>query len=113
MDYFELASVLEKDAFIYFDPPYTLTVGSYNDGKRGFKGWSDQQEAMLFEFADDLNSKGIHFMMSYVAEHKGAVNENLLAWIQRKQYRVIQLGDIIGISGSRRKEVLILNYDPL
>lgn len=68
---------------------------------------------MLFEFADDLNSKGIHFMMSYVAEHKGAVNENLLAWIQRKQYRVIQLGDIIGISGSRRKEVLILNYDPL
>lgn len=38
MDYFELASVLEKDAFIYFDPPYTLTVGSYNDGKEDLKG---------------------------------------------------------------------------
>lgn len=36
--------------FVYLDPPYMLTNGSYNDGKRGFKGWDVSQEAALFEF---------------------------------------------------------------
>ena len=67
-------------------------------------------EAELFAFADRLDKAGITFMLSYVIEHKGAVNRELLAWVERKNYRVIRLGDIIGISGSRRKEVLILNY---
>ena len=49
-------------------------------------------------------------MMSYVIEHKGAINKELLGWIDRQGYRVIKLGEILGISGSRRKEVLIVNY---
>ena len=49
-------------------------------------------------------------MLSYVVEHKGATNQELLDWINKRGYRLIQLGDIIGISGSRRKEVLIVNY---
>ena len=61
-------------------------------------------------FADDLNQSGISFMLSYVVEHKGAINKELLDWVGKRGYRLIQLGDIIGISGSRRKEVLIVNY---
>ena len=50
-------------------------------------------------------------MLSYVIEHKGQTNENLIRWINSNHYKTIELGDIIGISGSRRKEVLIVNYD--
>ncbi len=109
-NYKELRGRMSPSTFVYFDPPYNLTTGSYNDGKRGFDGWNKDLEAELFAFADELNRSGVPFMMSYVIEHKGAVNNELLRWIQKQGYRLIQLGDVIGISGSRRKEVLILNY---
>ena len=52
-------------------------------------------------------------MLSYVVEHKGTENEKIKEWITKNNYHVIPLGDILGISGSRRKEVLILNYEVL
>ena len=97
--------------FVYLDPPYMLTNGSYNDGKRGFKGWDVSQEAALFEFLDKLNHEGSRFMLSYVLEHKGKVNQNLVNWTQDNHYHSIELGDILGISGSRRKEILVTNYE--
>lgn len=97
--------------FVYLDPPYMLTNGSYNDGKRGFKGWDVSQEAALFEFLDKLNHEGSRFMLSYVLEHKGKVNQNLVNWTQDNHYHIIELGDILGISGSRRKEILVTNYE--
>lgn len=97
--------------FVYLDPPYMLTNGSYNDGKRGFKGWDVSQEAALFEFLDKLNHEGSRFMLSYVLEHKGKVNQNLVNWTQDNHYHMIELGDILGISGSRRKEILVTNYE--
>ena len=97
--------------FVYLDPPYMLTNGSYNDGKRGFKGWDVSQEAALFEFLDKLNHEGSLFMLSYVLEHKGKVNQNLVNWTQDNHYHIIELGDILGISGSRRKEILVTNYE--
>lgn len=109
-NYSELRDKITPSTFVYFDPPYTLTTGAYNDGKRGFNGWNDKLEAELFSFADELNEKGVQFMLSYVIEHKGKTNKNLLEWIERQGYSIIQLGDIVGISGSRRKEVLIINY---
>ena len=110
-NYTELLNYITQDSFVYFDPPYELTTGSYNDGKRGFKGWNKNLEAELFAFADQLNSNKIPFMLSYVIEHKGKVNQALIEWVNSNSYTIIQLGDIIGISGSRRKEVLIVNYD--
>ena len=97
--------------FVYLDPPYMLTNGSYNDGKRGFKGWDVSQEAALFEFLDKLNHEGSRFMLSYVLEHKEKVNQNLVNWTQDNHYHIIELGDILGISGSRRKEILVTNYE--
>lgn len=109
-NYKELRNQMTSSSFVYFDPPYNLTTGSYNDGKRGFCGWNKELEAELFLFADDLNQSGVSFMLSYVVEHKGVVNYELLDWIHKRGYHLIQLGDIVGISGSRRKEVLIVNY---
>ena len=108
--YKELIDQMTPSTFVYFDPPYHLTTGSYNDGKRGFDGWNKTLESELFAFADGLHQAGVPFMLSYVIEHKGKTNQELLDWIDKQGYQVIHLGDIIGISGSRRKEVLIINY---
>lgn len=111
MDYLEFETLIDNDSFVYCDPPYMLTTGSYNDGKRGFNGWNEQLEEEMFHFLDTLSEKKIKFMLSYVTEHKGEKNHNLIKWIKKTGYTVIELGDILGISGSRRKEVLIINYD--
>ena len=33
-------SNLGEDDFVYCDPPYLITTGSYNDGNRGIKDWT-------------------------------------------------------------------------
>lgn len=110
-EYIDMSEYIDENTFVYMDPPYKLTTGSYNDGKRGFNGWDDQLEQEMFEFADRLNFLRIPFMLSYVLEHNGKKNLELESWINNRGYRLIELGDILGISGSRRKEVLIVNYD--
>ena len=102
---------MNQDTFFYLDPPYKLTTGSYNDGKRGFKGWDDNLEREMFHFIDTLTEKNVPCMLSYVLEHKGAKNVELEEWIERNGYNYIELGDIIGISGQPRKEILVINYD--
>lgn len=110
-DYYQIEEVNNNNAFVYLDPPYKMTTGSYNDGKRGFKGWNDKLEAELFEYLNGLNTNGIRFMLSYVIEHKGKINDNLLKWVEKNNYHIVELGEVIGISGSKRKEVFIINYE--
>lgn len=111
-DYDKLSESVDysSETFLYLDPPYKLTMGSYNDGKRGFKGWNDKLEQDLFDFIDKMTKENVPCMLSYVLEHKGVVNTELAEWVDRNNYFFIPLGDIVGISGQKRKEVLILNY---
>ena len=97
--------------FVYLDPPYMLTNGSYNDGKRGFKGWDVSQEAALFEFLDKLNHEGSRFMLSYVLEHKEKVNQNLVNWTQDNHYHIIDLDESMSKYERRIKEILVTNYE--
>jgi len=106
-DYYELYYEANKTTFTYLDPPYMLTTGSYNDGKRGFQGWNAQTERRLFNYADKLNREGKLFMISYVLEHKGKFNSQLRSWIRDGGYTTI---DVIPIQGKGRKEILITNY---
>lgn len=95
------------NSFVYLDPPYRLTTGSYNDGKRGFNGWDIQQEKRLFNYLDLLNQKQISFMLSYVKGHNGNTNYQLEEWLEKSNYTVI---NIDSIKGRKRDEVLIINY---
>lgn len=110
-DYCQIEEIHNNNVFVYLDPPYKMTTGSYNDGKRGFKGWNDKLETELFEYLNELNNNSIRFMLSYVIEHKGKINTNLLKWVDRNNYHIVELGEVIGISGSKRKEVFIINYE--
>lgn len=112
-DYRDMLNQIDYDCFVYLDPPYQFTTGSYNDGKRGFYGWSEKCEEQLFAFLEELNKRKVKFMLSYVLEHKGKENSRLKNWIHENNFALVQLGNILGISGTRRKEVLILNYEIL
>ena len=112
VDYINLHEhiTFDTNTFLYLDPPYKLTTGSYNDGKRGFKGWDDTLEQELFSFIDTMTQKNVPCMLSYVLEHKGERNTSLENWIKQNNYTLIPLGNVLGISGQPRKEILVLNY---
>lgn len=107
-------SILAKDDFVYADPPYRASVGSYNDGKRGFEGWSLEDDLTLFSMLDALNKKGIKFAMSNVFKNNGSGNKELINWSQN--YNIHYLDQCYSNSNYQRKkgekttEVLITNY---
>lgn len=114
-------SKLKENDFVYCDPPYLITTGTYNDGKRGFKGWTQTEEYQLLELLDNLNKKQIKFALSNVLEHKGKSNEILKKWIQNNDnYKVNFLNYNYSNSNyqtlirdkNASVEVLITNYEP-
>ena len=105
----------EKDVFVYCDPPYLITTGSYNDGNRGFKNWGEKEEKELLEFLDNLNSLNVKFALSNVLEHKGLENNILKEWT--KKYNIHYLNYSYNNCNYHSKnknyktiEVLITNY---
>ena len=111
-DKLNLEDLTGKD-FVYCDPPYLITTGSYNDGNRGFKDWKEEEELKLYDMLDNLNDKHIKFALSNVIEHKGKENKLLKEW--SKKYKVIYLTWVFSNSSYNTKrdksmEVLIVNY---
>lgn len=84
-------SGLSHEDLVYCDPPYLITNGSYNDGKRGFKDWTQQEEDELLKLLDAINSQGVKFALSNVLEHKGVVNELLTVWSSRYKLNYINM----------------------
>ena len=85
-------SFLTREDYVYCDPPYLITTGTYNDGKRGFKGWNEEEETNLLKKLDELDAKGIKFGLSNVLEHKGRENILLKEWLgKNKKYKKHQV----------------------
>lgn len=101
------ANIRDESTLVYCDPPYMFTVGSYNDGKRGFAGWDHLTEQRLLKTLDQLNNRGVSFMLSYVIEHNGKRNTTIEEWVSTNGYNLVLLPLV---KGSTRKEILIMNY---
>ena len=106
-------SRLNSEDFVYCDPPYLITTGSYNDGNRGFKDWKEEEEIQLYKVLDELNKRKVKFALSNVIEHKGKENVLLKEW--SKKYKTIYLTSDYSNSSYNTKrdksiEVLIINY---
>ena len=106
---------LGKNDFIYCDPPYLITNGSYNDGNRGFHNWGEDEERGLFEYLDEADRLGIPFALSNVLEHKGKKNDYLIKW--SKKYHIHYINSNYSNCNYQLKEktassveVLITNY---
>lgn len=95
--------------FVYADPPYRSTLGVYNDGKRGFEGWTIKHEQNLCLFLDQINELGSRFMLSYVLRVDDFYNKEIAEWAANKHYNVIDVETPQGRYNNRR-EVLITNY---
>lgn len=106
-NYLELMDEIDSDTFVYLDPPYRLTTGAYNDGKRGFGGWDHSTETELFHFIERLNSRSVRFMLSYVAAHRGQENFEFVDWVARNGFRMIECEETQGVG---RREVIVVNY---
>ena len=107
--------------FFYCDPPYLITRGTYNDGKRGFSGWGIQEEIDLLDKLDRLSKNNIKFALSNVIEHKGKINFILEDWLSKNKNYIINNIDINYSNSNYQtknrnqngsKEVLITNYVP-
>lgn len=101
--------------FVYCDPPYTITTGYYNDGKRGFSGWKEKDDEDLFCLLKGLDARGVRFALSNVLVHKGVENEALQAFAKdfhvHRIYRSYANASYHAKSGSRQTvEVLVTNY---
>ena len=106
---------LSKDDFVYLDPPYLITTGSYNDGNRGFLNWGRSQEEQMYNLMEQLSSRGIKFALSNVLEHKGKTNEFLKSYIENNSVNVHYLDSNYNNSSYNSKktgcvELLITNY---
>lgn len=106
---------LDKNSFVYCDPPYYISNGSYNDGKRGFGDWTKKNEEILLILLDELNQMKIKFALSNVLNHKGLANPKLIEW--SKKYKIHKINNNFNNSNYQSKakmfettEVLITNY---
>lgn len=108
-------SKMGKGDVVYCDPPYLISTGSYNDGKRGFKDWTKKEDEDLLCLLDSLHNRGILFALSNIFVHKGETNDQLVEW--SKKYNVSYINKSYGNCSYHFKdretktiEVLITNY---
>jgi len=112
---FDFTSLNTYD-FVYCDPPYLISSASYNDGKRGFTGWSIKEEISLLSILSNLNKSNINFMLSNVLEHNQKKNEILLDWIKSENLYLSNIQNNYKNSSYNKKkktdsvEVVISNY---
>ena len=102
---------LGENDFVYCDPPYLITVASYNENG----GWGEQAERDLLAKLDTLNKAGVKFGLSNVFESKG--NENIILKEWAKGYTVHYLDHTYSNCSYHKKdkqskdiEVFITNY---
>lgn len=107
-DFTNMDELVNKNTFVYCDPPYLITLGSYNDGKRGFNGWNEMEEIRLLKYLEKLNKKGVKFMLSNVLEHKNQKNNLLIDWINKNGFKVIEYD---GKARKNRNEIIVVNYE--
>lgn len=102
---------LGENDFVYCDPPYLITVASYNENG----GWGEQAERELLAKLDTLDKAGVKFGLSNVFESKGKENIILKEWA--KGYIVHYLDHTYSNCSYHKKdkqskdiEVFITNY---
>ncbi|MBQ3420515.1 MAG: DNA adenine methylase [Romboutsia sp.] len=101
-DFSEFIDLIDEDCLVYIDPPYLITLGSYNDGKRGFNGWNDAEEKRLIAFLDAIKIKRCKILISNILNYKEKENRHLKEWIIKSNAKIKK----IKIRG--REEVLVI-----
>ncbi len=106
----EYKGKIKKYDFVYLDPPYLGNDGVYQDGKRGFEGWTEKHEEKLYQFMEYINSVGAFFMLSNYCEHSKSNNKKLNDWVKKNKFKIIKDSKITKRNRTNRKEIIVINY---
>jgi DNA adenine methylase len=64
LDYRECLKYINKNSFVYLDPPYRPLGGTSNFNTYNAGGFTDEDQVKLKEFCDEINKIGAKFMLS-------------------------------------------------
>lgn len=108
IDYSEVLSSIKKGTFVYLDPPYDPVSETSNFTGYSKGGFSKDDQVRLFECCNDLNRRGIKFMLSNSATPfiRQLYAEYNITTVQAKR--------VINSNGSKRgdiDEVVVRNYE--
>jgi len=107
-DYSLVLKQATKNSFVYLDPPYHPVSESSNFTGYIQGGWEDKDQIRLREACDELNARGVKFLLSNSA--------TVFIKDQYKDYQIniIKANRSINSDGEKRgeiDEVLVRNYD--
>ncbi len=101
VDYAEVLKSLPKGTFVYLDPPYDLSFTGYS-----YNGFTRDDQIRLRMCCDDLNKRGIKFMLS------NAATDFIKELYSAYNVSVIQVNRTINPTRCRKAlEVVVTNYD--
>ena len=108
LDYAEILSNIPKNTFVYLDPPYDpiSTTSNFTGYSKG--GFTREDQIRLRECCDNLDGKGIKFMLS------NSATDFILEQYSKYNIKIIQAKRFINSVGSGRgnvDEVVIRNYE--
>lgn len=112
--YLDVYDFIDKDTFVYFDPPYRpLTISSaftsYNE-----KGFTDDDQIQLSNFVKSISEKGARFLLSNSDPKNIDKNDNFFDYIYRDfSIERVKANRMINSKGNSRgaiDELLINNY---
>lgn len=107
-DYEDVLNKISRETFVYLDPPYdpvsdTASFTGYSKG-----GFTKNDQIRLRECCDQLNSRGIRFMLS------NSATDFILEQYSAFNITIVQAKRAINSVGSRRgnvNEVVVRNYE--
>ena len=108
LDYREVLIGLPKNTFVYLDPPYdpVSDTSSFTGYARG--GFSRDDQVRLRECCDDLNSRGLKFMLS------NSATDFIKEQYSDYKITIVQAKRTINSNGAKRgevDEVVVRNYE--
>lgn len=99
---------IEKNAFVYFDPPYDPVSESANFTEYSKEGFTRKDQIRLKKICDRLNKKGIKFLLS------NSATEFIRDLYKDYNIEIIQARRSVNSNGKKRgevDEVLVRNYE--
>ena len=102
-----------KDTVFFCDPPYLITCGSYNDGKRGISFWNEELEKKLLLFLDKINESGKKFILTNILFSDNKENLLLKEWKNKYKHSLI-ISDYSNSNYHKKRvfqqEIIVTNF---
>jgi len=107
-DYSLVLNKATKNSFVYLDPPYHPVSESSNFTGYVQGGWGDKDQIRLREACDELDSRGVKFLLS------NSATDFIKDQYKDYQINIIKANRSINSDGEKRgeiDEVLVRNYE--